>query len=54
MNRFRQLTILSLTLLFSILSSFPALSEDTQDIIFNATDKEMKRAMKKLTIKIFL
>ncbi len=50
MSSFRQLTILSLTLLF-LLSSISVFSGDTPDIIFNAMDKEMKRSMKKLKIK---
>jgi len=50
MKRFRQMTILSLTLLF-LLSSVSILSEDNQDIIFNAMTKELKRSMKKLKIK---
>lgn len=50
MRKFIQFITLNLILLLT-LSSLPALSEDTRNIIFNAMDKEMKRSMKKLKIK---
>ncbi|MBU4310036.1 hypothetical protein KKD34_00465 [bacterium] len=51
MKKFLRFITLSLILLLLTLSSLSVFSIDTQDIIFNAMDKEMKRSMKKLKIK---
>ena len=51
MKKFLRFITLNLILLLLILSSLSVFSIDTQDIIFNAMDKEMKRSMKKLKIK---